>query len=118
MTRGRYQRLRDQGRCVWCSEPAIPGYARCEVCHSKGGEWYQQQRAAGRCIRCGGPSERFMECLPCRKARVGVEMATYRELKARGKCVACRKDAGGHTRCEQCRRRARELRAKNGEVHA
>lgn len=68
--RDRYERHRQEGRCVCCSAPARAGKTACARC----AETYAARmrarrealRAAGACLDCGADAAPFARCRPCR----------------------------------------------------
>ncbi len=92
----RYNRLKEEGRCVKCGGWAVPGKTMCRACldeHKKTersyGEAYLEKKrqrrrdrmAAGLCIDCGRPSDGgHSRCKRCRDMRMD-SVRKYRIMK-------------------------------------
>jgi hypothetical protein len=108
----RYERLRREGLCVFCSRPAVQGRSRCVVCASLAAEWYAQRRVSTRCISCGARAERFSRCPSCRRSYGEDRISRYRARRAAGRCIQCGASSQRAARCPRCAASLKRRRAE------
>ena len=117
--KARYERLKQEHKCVECGKDVDAGQLKCPECQQKAKEAYRKRReklkSAGKCVICGKPAiDGQTRCETCRDRQKAYHEEIYALYIESRVCVKCHKEQAenGYTMCLQCRMDERERNSK------